>query len=221
MSILDVFSLFLVLSVATLCVGYDYFIFTESWPKGFCSRQIQIGGRLCLGTLPRHFTIHGLWPEDVSQQLLNCDPNNTLTPRQIHPVRSHLSWAWPNLIGNDFSFWKYQWLKHGTCSASSFPQLSYFQLALNIKRRTNLLKMLSDKQIVPDNNTSYNVSSIIDAVRNATNNDPQLGCYFDTQRNVTVLVEIRVCLEKSGNSYTNCTFPTGSCYSHALYWPDV
>ncbi|CAJ1961292.1 unnamed protein product [Sphenostylis stenocarpa] len=219
MSTLFVFSVFLLLSVATLCVGYDYFMLAETWPKSYCNYQSQTGGRLCYGTVPKHFTIHGLWPEEWTRQIHNCNATNTLNQTHIQPVRRQLTAFWPNLNGNDFSFWKFEWDKHGTCSENSFAQLPYFQLALNIKGRINLLKMLSQDQIVPDNRKSYNTTSVIDAIRKGTNHAPQLDCYVQRTNNVTILAEVRLCLDVNGTSYINCPNPSGSCATTDLYWP--
>lgn len=55
--------------------------------------------------------------------------------------------SWPTLAcpsGDGSRFWSHEWEKHGTCSASVLDQHSYFQTALDLKKRVNLLKLLQD-----------------------------------------------------------------------------
>lgn len=39
-------------------------------------------------------------------------------------------------------FWKHEWDKHGTCSDTILDQRSYFEAALNLKDRVDLLQIL-------------------------------------------------------------------------------
>lgn len=54
---------------------------------------------------------------------------------------------WPTLAcptNGGTRFWTHEWEKHGTCSESVLDQHSYFEAALNIKNKVNLLKVLED-----------------------------------------------------------------------------
>ena len=60
MSVLFVFSLFLLLNVPNSCIAqknYSSFVLIQQWPKGFCR---MIGGFCTMK--PNKFTIYGLWP---------------------------------------------------------------------------------------------------------------------------------------------------------------
>ena len=62
-----VLSLFILLEVPKSCIAFEYFIFPQSWPKGFCEKQIvDKQNRTCHPKIPKKFIIHGLWPEPIS-----------------------------------------------------------------------------------------------------------------------------------------------------------
>jgi len=85
MSILFVFSLFLLLDVPKSCIATDNFNhlkLVQQWPKGFCEYQKMRSGRQCRPaiTIPKDkFTIHGLWPQTATEpQPINCNTSSTL-----------------------------------------------------------------------------------------------------------------------------------------------
>lgn len=66
---------------------------------------------------------------------------------QINDLMGRMRSSWPTLAcpsGDGSRFWSHEWEKHGTCSASVLDQHSYFQTALDLKKRVNLLKLLQD-----------------------------------------------------------------------------
>ena len=44
---------------------------------------------------------------------------------------------------NSIQFWTHEWEKHGTCSEFVVSQHGYFETALSLKGKTNLLKALN------------------------------------------------------------------------------
>ena len=135
-------------------------------------------------------------------------------------MRSKLALNWPNLNGVDLHFWQFEWEKHGTCSEQKFGKLHYFNQALSIYRKTNLLDILKKAEIVPDEKEHYNTTSVIDAIHEYTQHDPQLQCYVDSaQNNVSVIYEISVCLTANATSYTSCPNPHGSCLAQQVLFP--
>lgn len=52
---------------------------------------------------------------------------------------------WPTLAcptGDGMKFWGHEWEKHGTCT--SLDEHAYFETALNLKNKANLLKIFKD-----------------------------------------------------------------------------
>lgn len=69
---------------------------------------------------------------------------------QISELRSSLERNWPTLAcpsGDETQFWSHEWQKHGTCSESVLAQHDYFQEALSLKRKSNLLQALTSAGI--------------------------------------------------------------------------
>ncbi|XP_027933604.1 ribonuclease 1-like [Vigna unguiculata] len=224
MSILFVFSLLLLLEVPKLCTAekkeekWNYFMLVQQWPTGFCEYQIIAGKRKCYIT-PDKFVIHGLWPQRNDGKVPKCQSKTPLYRRDLKPLDQALRSDWPNLVGQDFNFWKSQWGKHGGCAEATLPKAEYFNLALHIYDQNKILNILEKEQIVPDDKKLYNVSSVVAAVHNHTSHDPELSCYHDPKLNVTVLYQIRICLTKNGTSLTNCLNPDSSCGDQSLLFP--
>lgn len=64
---------------------------------------------------------------------------------QISELMSNLEKNWPSLScpsSNGFRFWSHEWEKHGTCSESELDQKDYFEAALKLKQKVNLLQIL-------------------------------------------------------------------------------
>ncbi|XP_022642156.1 intracellular ribonuclease LX-like [Vigna radiata var. radiata] len=217
MSLVYVLSLFLLLEVPKSCIAnYDYFSFPQTWPKGYCDKQIAENKSIhCLGKIPKKFIIHGLWPQP-SQQAPN---GSQLAEEDIKAVEKELKLDWPNLIGRNFMFWKSEWKAHGVISEAQFPKLEYFKTALRIYKENNLLDILNKEKIVPKAKEVYSVSSVVAAVQKHTDHYPQLACYKDSKKNVSVLYEIRICLTSNANSYRNCPNPHGACGDGDLLFP--
>lgn len=82
------------------------------------------------------------------------------------------------------SFWKHEWLKHGTCAASVESlntELKYFQQALNWFKDYNLIEALTLRGIKPKPiSDGYNVNDISIAINSAIGRNPFIGCVHDT-----------------------------------------
>jgi len=126
---------------------------------------------------------------------------------------------WPNLIGINFNFWKVEWMKHGGCTEATLPIPEYFKRALHLYEQNNLLNILEQEQIVPDDKKLYNVSSVVAAVQNHTSHVPALFCYHDKKLNATALYQISICLTKNATSIINCPNSDGTCGDQTLLLP--
>ena len=78
---------------------------------------------------------------------LNYDSQSScLSWLQISDLLSNMQKNWPSLAcpsSNSIQFWTHEWEKHGTCSESILSQHGYFDTALTLKGKTNLLKALT------------------------------------------------------------------------------
>lgn len=69
------------------------------------------------------------------------------TFEQIRDLIGRLQADWPTLAcpsGDGLQFWEHEWEKHGTCSESVLDQHQYFQTAIDLKNKLNILGVLKD-----------------------------------------------------------------------------
>ena len=69
------------------------------------------------------FSIHGLWPENVDGTYpALCDCKYDFEDRDLDPILDRLLTDWPSNIPNsDYSFWRHEVKKHGSCCQNEFP----------------------------------------------------------------------------------------------------
>ncbi|XP_014515425.1 ribonuclease 1-like [Vigna radiata var. radiata] len=212
MSLVFVLSLFLLLEVPKSCSAYEYFKLTQTWPKGYCDKQLQEGQRTCK-IIPKKFIIHGLWPEPHA----NAENGSVLSEHDIKPVEKELKLDWPSLNGHNLYLWKGEWSEHGVISEHHFPKLEYFKLALEIYKKNDMFDILKKEKVVPKPKELYARTSILEAVKKHTEHDAQVECFTDSKKNVSSLYEIRICLTADGSSYRDCPNPHGNCGDELLY----
>lgn len=118
----------------------------------------------------------------------------------------HLQREWPDIkYGNDKKNWEKEWEKHGTCSLNSFTQAGYFQLALHIKVKNDLVDVLKKSRIVPHKTASHDISRVVAAIKSHNDNkEPGLMCTPATRNSLPYLKEIRLCFHANGTTSMDC-----------------
>lgn len=104
---------------------------------------------------------------------------------------------WYFLIGNLRSFWRHEWLKHGTCASQIRElndELKYFSRTLSWLHRFPMSTILRDANIRPDSN-SIRATDVFDAIFKALGTRPNIECVRDQQGN-SYLNGIRTCYSK-------------------------
>ncbi|KAG6654290.1 hypothetical protein CIPAW_05G134800 [Carya illinoinensis] len=134
----------------------------------------------------------------------NCDPDSPFDRSEISDLISRMQTSWPSLAcpsSDGTGFWSHEWEKHGTCSESVLDQYGYFEAALNLKKKVDLLQILGSEGIQPDGR-SYSLSSISEAIRGANGQ----------------LYQIYVCVDTSGSNFIKCpVLPSGGCASNVEF----
>ncbi|KAG6513107.1 ribonuclease 1-like [Zingiber officinale] len=184
---------------------FDFFYFVLQWPGSFCDTK-----KSCCypatGKPTADFSIHGLWPNYADGSYpSNCDRQNAYDASQIADLMEILRSHWPSLAcpsGDESTFWKHEWQKHGTCSESVLDQHAYFGTALRLRTQINLLQALQDAGIKPDGGL-YSSTDISSAIRNSTGFEPKLGCNADGGGN-RQLYEVSVCVDAKGERLIEC-----------------
>lgn len=140
---------------------------------------------------------------------------------QIDDLISSMQENWPTLAcpsSDGTHFWTHEWEKHGTCSESILDQHAYFQAALDLKEKVNLLQALTDAGIKPDG-SFYSLDSIKDAIREGTGFTPGIECNVDASHN-RQLYQVYFCVDTSGTNLIECPkYPRSKCGSRIEFPP--
>jgi ribonuclease T2 len=178
------------------------------------------------------FGIHGLWPNydtcrpvhadtgapeiRISKTKSECWPEfcnatNTFNPILVRDLLGDMNRNWGTLSCNkkeSTAFWRHEWEKHGTCS--NMGQHAYFAAALQFKARFNLTRILLDVGITPSDEKTYFLSSVRDAITEATGSKPSIGCNKDVQAakgDPMQLLEVYLCVDRTGKRAVDCPGP--------------
>ncbi|XP_050235975.1 ribonuclease 3-like [Mercurialis annua] len=201
------------LSVLGHSQDFDFFYFVQQWPGSYCDTRHSC----CYpktGKPTADFGIHGLWPNyNDGSYPSSCNPDSIYDKSQLSDLTSSLQKNWPTLAcptGDGHKFWSHEWIKHGTCSESELDQHDYFQSALNLKAKLNLLQILNNAGIKA-NDGFYELSSIEEAIKEATGYTPGIECNVDGSKN-SQLFQIYMCVNTSGSDLIQCPIlPRGRC----------
>ncbi|CAM8881245.1 unnamed protein product [Rhodiola kirilowii] len=184
---------------------FDFFYFVQQWPGAYCdSRQSCCYPKS--GKPASDFSIHGLWPnyKDGSYPS-NCDSDSPFDESQVSELISNMEVNWPTLAcpsGDGIKFWTHEWDKHGTCSESVLNQREYFQAALDLKGKTNLLQALTSAGVRP-NDGFYSMEKIKNAITEGVGFEPYVECNVDTSGN-SQIYQVYMCVDTTGTNLIDC-----------------
>ncbi|XP_058772460.1 ribonuclease 3-like [Vicia villosa] len=192
---------------------FAFFYFIQQWPGSYCDTKHSC----CYpktGKPIADFTIYGLRPNYNDPSFpSNCDPHSVLDKSKISDLVKNLEKDWPSLSCpsiNGLRLWSHEWMQHGTCSESKLIQHNYFETALKLKKKLNLLQILKNAGIEPDDKF-YNQYSFLDAIQQATGFLPGIECNRDSSHN-SQLLKVYMCVDTSGSKFIECPgVPMGSC----------
>ncbi|KAH7861716.1 hypothetical protein Vadar_029840 [Vaccinium darrowii] len=149
----------------------------------------------------------------------------------VTALRKDLEQYWPNLrhrrdekADSHFEFWEDEWRKHGSCFG--LDPATYFRLAIQFRKRSNLLYVLGKEGIVPGRKLYLpdEIKSAIEKAWSTTpfskekkkkSTTPQLKCNMDLQQDPQ-LVETVLCIQtptQQENYYTICSCQVNRCLS--------
>ncbi|KAL0006018.1 hypothetical protein SO802_013579 [Lithocarpus litseifolius] len=180
---------------------YDYYFVVLHWPKSVCNTSRY----QCTKPIPAYFTLHGLWPQRNNVQcLVDCTLN------QIPDDHSNvLTQYWPNLYGDNITFWMWEYNKHGSCFKPFYQyQTDYFVSTFTVPLSTNLSGILSAVGIISGSPTI--VGAIQTAIQTSTRFWPTMQC----NRNLVgtlQLYQIYLFFNKTTMMQINCTKTQKGC----------
>ncbi|KAL0003875.1 hypothetical protein SO802_011436 [Lithocarpus litseifolius] len=117
----------------------------------------------------------------------NSIPNDQNFWLNLSDFMTNLQKDWPSLScpsSNGFRFWSREWEKLGACaeSESQLDQHEYFEVALNLKKKVNLLQILRIARIEPDDGF-LSLDNILKAIIKGIGHTPRIGCNKDSDGN--------------------------------------
>ncbi|KAK3223037.1 hypothetical protein Dsin_010062 [Dipteronia sinensis] len=133
-----------------------------------------------------------------------CKPHNHFKISKMTGLNSRMQVSWPSLAcpsGNGVKLWSNEWDKYGTCSRSK--QHEYFEAALKLKDKIDLIQILKSSGIKPDGKF-YSLFKIKDSLRGALGYEPGVYCNDDKSGKNNQLYQISICFETSGSKVIEC-----------------
>uniref|UniRef100_A0A803MFN6 Uncharacterized protein n=1 Tax=Chenopodium quinoa TaxID=63459 RepID=A0A803MFN6_CHEQI len=138
---------------------FDYFKLALQWPGTYCRNTHKCcrkNGCCRNSGPPKHFTIHGLWPDYNDGSWPSCCTKSEFDENEISTLRKALDEYWPTLscgspsscYGHKGSFWGHE-------------------------------QVLFEAGYVPSNTEKYPLGGIISAIENAFHLSPVVACSGD------------------------------------------
>ncbi|GJV32270.1 intracellular ribonuclease LX-like protein [Tanacetum coccineum] len=205
-SLLIIFLVIQCVAILSVAKEFDFFYFVQQWPASYCDSR-----RGCCypktGKPAEDFSIHGLWPNYVDGTYpSNCDSSNPFDVSKVSNLESVLQKEWPTLAcpsGDGLKFWRHEWEKHGTCAESIFDESGYFEAALSLKKKANLLHALANAGIKPADGKFHTMGQIKDAITKAVGYAPFIECNVDSKGNHQIY-QVYQCVDESGSNFIEC-----------------
>ncbi|XP_072548164.1 ribonuclease T2-like [Salminus brasiliensis] len=171
-------------------------IFTIQWPGSFC---LSIDNKnIC--KIPQNihnWTIHGLWPMHA-HSCCSCWP---VFQSHLQELELELSQLWPSFIKtkSNFTFWKDEWFKHGTCAAcveSMGSPAYYFRTSLKLRMLFDIDNALTNTGIKPSCNISYKQEELHAALGPLLGDNYALQCVKD-EKEREAWVQLKIYISKN------------------------
>nr|P04007.1 RecName: Full=Ribonuclease S-2; AltName: Full=S2-RNase; AltName: Full=Stylar glycoprotein 2; Flags: Precursor [Nicotiana alata]AAA34083.1 stylar glycoprotein S2 precursor [Nicotiana alata]AAB40027.1 S2-RNase [Nicotiana alata]CAA27428.1 unnamed protein product [Nicotiana alata]prf//1205301A glycoprotein S2,stylar [Nicotiana alata] len=179
--------------------AFEYMQLVLTWPITFCRIKH------CERT-PTNFTIHGLWPDNHTTMLNYCDRSKPYNMFTDGKKKNDLDERWPDLTKTKFdsldkqAFWKDEYVKHGTCCSDKFDREQYFDLAMTLRDKFDLLSSLRNHGI--SRGFSYTVQNLNNTIKAITGGFPNLTC-----SRLRELKEIGICFDETVKNVIDCPNP--------------
>ena len=86
-----------------------------------------------------HFTIHGLWPENLDASWPQYCSKEPFSAAAVADLLPQLRTEWPSVFSKGSHFWQHEWRRHGTCATETFPtEHAFFGTVLQLHKRFDL-----------------------------------------------------------------------------------
>ncbi|KAL5718001.1 ribonuclease T2 [Ranunculus cassubicifolius] len=173
--------------IAILPIRYLPYVFNNisiivlQWPGSYCGTK-QGCCYPKTGKPASDFVVYGLQPwTNLGEPVVNCDPKTHLNLSKISDFTKSLNRDWPLLScprRDNTKLWSIQWKKYGACSGPEINQHAYFEGAIKLKKKVNLLQVLKNAGVVA-NGSSYKAEHVLETIRLAVGHMPGIRCVKD------------------------------------------
>eukprot|EP00736_Rhodelphis_marinus_P007468 Rmarinus@m.10374 len=196
---------------------FDMWMFAITWPGAECATDRGCHYQdAATDPLPLvEFLLHGLWPnrKDGGWPQYCCESSGCeFDVQQLNSIEEMLHTCWPSYHVGNSDFWKHEWDKHGTCAL--MDMLPYFEKALELRQKYNLLDMLEAGGISQSDNAKYTLRDIERVVKEQLGTHAVLLCNTGSN-GAAQLSEVRICLDLDTFQPFDCSHD--DIYSQGCY----
>nr|AYE19114.1 S-RNase [Ziziphus jujuba] len=164
----------------------------------FAPNYCSTGTQTCRSNLPDYFTIHGIWPNELSPPIPRTFNLSLLKDQLLDDLLAQ----WPGLKNSSDAneeFWKHEWEKHGRYFSGT--QVEYFQKGIDLLRTQEIQNALSELLI---NGKKYVTVDILKRLKQITKSNPAFSCKDSKQGTTKLLVEVTFCLDPDLTTHKDC-----------------
>ncbi|XP_068666927.1 ribonuclease 1-like [Aristolochia californica] len=200
-------------SVATIAAkDVDFMYLVLMWPGSYCK---QASSGCCLpksGQPVLDFFIKGLYPASSDGTILSKCQKIPFNANQIDDMKDDLNSYWSNIRcprSEGRFLWKSVWKNNGVCSGLS--QHDYFQRALNLRSKVDLLSILGKQGIISTDYMDYSFNTVLDVVSSGIGANTAIKCGHNAWGE-SIVYEVHMCVDKNANAIIPCpVLPKNAC----------
>ena len=223
---------------------YDTLVVATEWSGSVCQIKKCNAGR---PANTNFFNIHGLWPnvkDDFSKTPFDCKNTTVTIPSLPMDVQTALNYYWNPLYSDAAGFLNHEWSKHGTCwnpapidfekvpndlkkvvaqgqgsmSDDFNHQINYIRTTVAVAQKYNVFAALANEGILPNTLKVVHKDEFLRAMLSSMKVSKfEVICQHNAN-GVSLLYEIRVCLDKNYNP-VDCQTLKYNCPEQWVY-PD-
>ncbi|KAI8981149.1 ribonuclease T2 [Trametes punicea] len=184
------------------------------------------------------WTIHGLWPDNCDGSFReNCDPSRDytdiaglLTEQGASDTLAFMQEYWVDIDGQNEEFWEHEWSTHGTCYSTLEPSclpsgspkgaeaVAFFQTVVKLFKTLPTYDFLAQAGITPTTSKTFTLSTLTNALKDATGVTPALNCDGSTLNEIEWYFNVKGSL--IDGQFVPIDAPSkGSCPSSGIKYP--
>ncbi|RWR77482.1 ribonuclease 3-like protein [Cinnamomum micranthum f. kanehirae] len=204
--------------------NFDFYYLVLEWPGSYCKDRSVNG--CCKPTtfsnypLKEDFLIKGLYTYKASGQPVTKCNNTKFYVNALRNSIVDLYVQWPSIkcpSNNGVSQWSDAWTNYGVCSGLN--ETAYFEKALQLRKKINLLSVLECEDIYPSDDFCYSPYYVRKAIRYGLGADVGIKCSKD-KSGAFQIAEIYVCVDKTASKVIDCpVLPNSNC-GRDVFFPD-